>query len=149
MVSIGMSTFAQNSQVVYHALEGWRESIRRLNQVSQTFEFVDQFGWSSGIGSRTNRSRIQLDQKLLELDSTREWLDTFLALPFVASKKGISSEFCWISRPSGPAIRGIQEGESVSKTFWPCLRGYPRREIIFCSSWYHHFPFSHLFRLSY
>ena len=53
-----------------------------------------------------------------------------LALPFVVSKKG-----SMFQRPSGPAIRGIQEGEYVSKTFsGPAPRGYPRREIIFCSS---------------
>ena len=42
-----------------------------------------------------------------------------LALPFVVSKKG-----SMFQRPSGPAPRG-----------------YPRREIIFCSSGYHHFSF--------
>ena len=109
-----LSTFAQNSQVVDYALEGWRESLRRLNQVSQTIEFVDQFGWSSGIGPRTNRSRIQLDQKLLELDSTREWFGYL----------------------SGPAIRGIQEGDKQvnllnCKTFWLCHPWYPRRGVCF------------------
>ena len=78
----------KNPQVVHHSLEGWRESIRRFDQVTQTFEFVDQFGWSSGIGSRTNRSRIQLDQKLLEVNSTREWFGYL----------------------SGPAIRGPRRG---------------------------------------
>ena len=51
-------------------------------------------------------------------------------------------------RPSGPAIRGIQEGEYVSKTFWPCpswvsKKGNHLLQFMISSRF-----FSHLFRLS-
>ena len=66
-----------------------------------------------------------------------------LALPFVVSKKG-----SMFQRPSGPAIRGIQEGEYVSKTFWPCPSWVSKKGNHLLQFMISSLFFSHLFRLS-
>ena len=93
--------------------DGLTKSLRPLSLWTNLVEAVGLVPGPTDQGSNWIRNYLNLIQQENELD-------TFLALPFVASKKGISRKNCWISRPSGPAIRGIQEGEYVSKTFWPC-----------------------------
>ena len=104
--------------------DGLTKSLRPLSLWTNLVEAVGLVPGPTDQGSNWIRNYLNLIQQENELD-------TFLALPFVASKKGISRQNCWISRPSGPAIRGIQEGEYVSKTFWPCHSWYPRRGVCF------------------
>ena len=85
--------------------DGLTKSLKPLSLWTNLVEAVGLVPGPTEQGSNWIRNFLNMIQQENELD-------TFLALPFVASKKGISS---WIllniSRPSGPALCGIQEGE--------------------------------------
>ena len=81
-----LSTFAQNSQVVYPS-DGLTKSLRPLSLWTNLVEAVGLVPGPTDQGSNWIRNYLNLIQQENELD-------TFLALPFVASKKGISRQNC-------------------------------------------------------